>query len=59
MDALRQASMDQTLEVSVHTANKTTLGAPFTKTTPDMPPGQTIKAKKGGSRQAQGRGYIM
>jgi hypothetical protein len=46
LDELRQAFVDRTLEVSMHTTSKATIGAAFAKATPNKPPGQDAKAKK-------------
>jgi hypothetical protein len=37
LDALRQAFVDRTLEVSLHAASKAVAGAAFAKITPDKP----------------------
>jgi hypothetical protein len=46
LDALRQAFVDRTLEISLHAACKTTVGAAFAKVTLDKPPGPDVKARK-------------
>jgi hypothetical protein len=46
LDALRQAFVDQTLEVNIHAAIKAEARATLAKTTLDMPPGHDAKAKK-------------
>jgi hypothetical protein len=46
LDALRQAFVDKTLEVSLHAAIKADHGAAFAKATPDRPPEHDAKAKK-------------
>jgi hypothetical protein len=46
MDALRQAFVDRTLEVSLHAASKAAAGAAFAKITPDKPSGPDSKARK-------------
>jgi hypothetical protein len=46
LDALRQAFVDRTLEVSLHAANKVGVGATFVKVTADKPPGPDAKARK-------------
>jgi hypothetical protein len=43
-DALRQAFVDRTLEVSLHAASKAGAGAAFAKITPDKPPCADAKA---------------
>jgi hypothetical protein len=45
-DALRQAFVDRTLEVSLHAASKAIAGAAFAKITPDKPPGMDAKPAK-------------
>jgi hypothetical protein len=46
LDALRQAFVDRTLEVSLHAASKAAAGAAFAKITPDRPPGPDARARK-------------
>jgi hypothetical protein len=46
LDALRQAFVDRTLEISLHAASKAAAGAAFAKITPDRPPGHGAKARK-------------
>jgi hypothetical protein len=46
LDALRQAFVDRTLEVSLHAASKAAAGATFAKITPDKPTGPDAKARK-------------
>jgi hypothetical protein len=46
MDALRQAFVDRTLEVSLHATTKAAAGAAFAKVTPDKPTGPDAKARK-------------
>jgi hypothetical protein len=46
LDALRQAFVDHTLEVSLHAASKAVARAAFAKITPDQPPGPDAKARK-------------
>jgi hypothetical protein len=46
LDALRQAFVDRTLEVSLHAASKAAAGAAFAKITQDKPPGPDAKARK-------------
>jgi hypothetical protein len=46
LDALRQAFVDRTLEVSLHATNKAAAGAAFAKITPDKPSGPDAKARK-------------
>jgi hypothetical protein len=46
LDALRQAFVDRTLEVSLHAANKAAADAAFAKITPDKPSGHDSKAHK-------------
>jgi hypothetical protein len=45
-DALRQAFVDQTLEVSPHVANEVAAGAAFAKITPNIPTCHDVKARK-------------
>jgi hypothetical protein len=47
LDALRQAFVDRTLEVSLHAASKAAAGTAFAKITPDKSPGPDAKAWKG------------
>jgi transcriptional regulator of met regulon len=46
LDALRQAFVDRTLELTLHAANKGAACAAFAKVTPDKPPGTDAKARK-------------
>jgi S-formylglutathione hydrolase FrmB len=46
LDEQRQAFVDITLEVSMHTACKAANGAAFAKASPNKPPGYDAKAKK-------------
>jgi hypothetical protein len=46
LDALRQAFVDRTLQVSLHTASKVVAGATFAKITLDKPPGLDAIARK-------------
>jgi hypothetical protein len=46
LDALRQAFVDRTLEVSLHAANKATASGAFAKITPIKPAGPDAKARK-------------
>jgi hypothetical protein len=46
LDALRQAFVDRTLEVSPHAACKAAAGATFAKITQDKPAGPDAKARK-------------
>jgi hypothetical protein len=46
LDALRQAFVDRTLEVSMHAASKAAAGATFAKITPGKPAGPDAKARK-------------
>jgi hypothetical protein len=46
LDALRQAFVDRTLEVSLHAASKAAAGAAFAKLTPDKPTGPYARARK-------------
>jgi hypothetical protein len=46
LDALRQAFIDRTLEVSLHAASKAAAGAAFAKVTPDKPTGPDARACK-------------
>jgi hypothetical protein len=46
LDALRQAFVDRTLEVSLHAASKAAAGAAFAKVTPDKPAGPDAKVRR-------------
>ena len=46
LDALRQAFVDRTLEVSMHAANKAAAGAAFAKITLDRPTAPDARARK-------------
>jgi hypothetical protein len=46
LDALRQAFVDRTLEVSLHAASKAAAGAAFAKVTPDKPNGPDARSRK-------------
>jgi hypothetical protein len=46
LDAPRQAFIDRTLEVSLHTASKAAAGAAFAKITPDKPTCPDARAHK-------------
>jgi hypothetical protein len=46
LDALRQAFVDRTLEVSLHAASKAKAGAAFAKITPDKPTCPDARARK-------------
>jgi hypothetical protein len=46
LDALRQAFVDRTLEVSLHAASKAAAGAAFAKVTPDKPTAPDARARK-------------
>jgi hypothetical protein len=46
LDALRQAFVDRTLEVSLHAASKAVAGAAFAKITPDKPTCPEARARK-------------
>jgi hypothetical protein len=52
LDALRQAFIDRTLEVSFHAASKAAAGAPFAKVTHDKPSGLDAKARKAAADEA-------
>jgi hypothetical protein len=55
LDALRQAFVDRTLEVSLHAASKAAAGAAFPNITPDKPTYHDAMARKGCRRQSQSR----
>jgi hypothetical protein len=46
LDALRQAFVDRTLEVSLHAASKAAAGTAFAKIAPDKPPRPDTRARK-------------
>jgi predicted aconitase len=46
LDALRQALVDRTLEVTLHAASKAAAGAAFAKIAPDRPPSPDARARK-------------
>jgi hypothetical protein len=46
LNALRQAFVDPTLEVTLHVANKAAASAAFARFTPNKPAGQDAKARK-------------
>jgi hypothetical protein len=52
LDALRQAFVDRTLEVSLHAASKAADRAAFAKVTPDRPPCPDARARKAAAAAA-------
>jgi hypothetical protein len=56
LNELRQALVDRTLEVSLHTASKAVGGAAFARTKPDKPPGHDAKAKKAAADKRKAAG---